>query len=182
MGINLSKVFIFAAGAAIGSIATWIIMDEKCRMLEEDVNASRELYLSDRHDSENATVAENRKSDEKPDISEYINKVKECGYSEEPETEEERPYLIEPGEFGMIDDYDEYSLTYWADGVLSDDDNNDRQIEEDIDDVIGVEALDMFGEHEEGVVHIRNDRLKADYEVTRDTRNYADVVGNEMED
>lgn len=182
MRINLSKVFIFAAGAAIGSIATWLIMDEKCRLLEEDVNASRELYLSDKYNSENTTVAENRKFEEKPDLDEYINKIKDLGYSEENKSEDERPYLIEPGEFGMIDDYDEYALTYWADGVLSDDDNNDKQIEDDIDDVIGIEALDMFGEHEEGVVHIRNDRLKADYEVTRDTRNYVDVIGNEMED
>ena len=33
MRIDLSKVFIFTVGAAIGSITTWIIMDEKCRML-----------------------------------------------------------------------------------------------------------------------------------------------------
>ena len=40
----------------------------------------------------------------------------------------------------------------------------------------------MFGAHEEGIIHVRNDRLKADFEVSKDTRKYVDVIGIEMED
>ena len=182
MRMSLTNAFIFVSGAVIGSIATWIVMDKKCRLLEEDIEASRELYLADKYDKEKTTVAENRKSEDKPDINEYINKVKDLGYSKDEESkEEERPYLIEPGEFGTIDGYDECALTYWADEILSDDED-DKSITDDIDDIIGVEALDMFGAHEEGIIHVRNDRLKTDFEVSKDTRKYVDVIGIEMED
>ena len=61
-----------------------------------------------------------------------------------------------------------------ADGVLADDMD---EIIEDVDEVVGEDSLNHFGEFEEDSVYVRNDERKCDYEILRDNRNYADVVG-----
>ena len=182
MSESLSKVFIFVTGAAVGAVATWIVMDKKCKLLEEDVDSAREFYLANREESE-VTIAETRAPEPKPDINEYINKVNDLGYSNSDEEKEDDdknyPYVIEPDEYGC--GYEEKSLTYWADGILSDDE--DDSIIEDIETVFGIEVdlLDQFDEN--GVIHIRNDELKTDYEVVKYSRTYAESIDrSELED
>lgn len=82
------------------------------------------------------------------------------------------PYVINPEEFGG-DDYEPVSLTYYADGVLVDED--DEPVES-IDEVVGRESLKRFGEFEADTVFVRNERLKCDYEVLRDNRKYSDII------
>ena len=81
--------------------------------------------------------------------------------------------VVSPDEFGEIDEYEKISLTYYIDGSLADD--NDELIE-DVDGTIGFESLNHFGEYEDDSVFVRNDRLKCDYEILLDQRNYSDVV------
>jgi hypothetical protein len=45
-----------------------------------------------------------------------------------------------------------------------------------VDDVVGFESLNRFGEYEDDSVFVRNDRLKCDYEILLDRRKYSDVV------
>lgn len=114
---------------------------------------------------------------------EYAAKVSECGYSEECEEknkeeevesmDDDRPYVISPDEFGELDDYDLISLTYYADEVLADDID---EIVEDVDDVVGLDSLTHFGEYEPDSVFVRNDRLKADYEILLDERTYPEAI------
>ena len=92
--------------------------------------------------------------------------------TDEVETANE-PYVIAPEDFGNMDDYDTVSLIYYADHVLADDD--DREIE-DVDEIIGLDSLETFGEYEDDSVFVRNDILKCDYEILLDPRNYSDVV------
>ena len=47
---------------------------------------------------------------------------------------------------------------------------------EDVDNVVGEESLNCFGKYEDDSVFVRNDVLKADYEILLDERNYSDVV------
>ena len=69
------------------------------------------------------------------------------------------------------------SLTYdEGDGFLADDMD---ELVDDIEDVVGFESLNHFGEYEEDAVHVRNDRLKADYEILVDTGNYNEVHSKE---
>ena len=84
------------------------------------------------------------------------------------------PYVIEPNDFADGDhDYEPHCIVYYADGILAD----DWGVKLDIEETIGYDALDHFGEYtDEDVVHVRNDRLKKDYEVARDPRKYSDVV------
>lgn len=84
----------------------------------------------------------------------------------------EKPYVIAPEEFGEMDDYETVSLTYYSDGVLTDDFDNEI---EDVEGMVGEDSLDHFGEYEDDSVFVRNDRYKTDYEILLDLRKYSDV-------
>jgi hypothetical protein len=99
------------------------------------------------------------------------------GEDEIPPRSAERPYVIEAAEwYTNQTNYDQISLTYWADDdVLAD--VNKRMIT-DIEGVVGATNLHRFGfqSNDPDIVYVRNDRLKADYEITKDERNYAEIV------
>ena len=84
-------------------------------------------------------------------------------------------YVIPPESFGEVG-YEEVSLTYYADGTLAYDDDS---IVRNVDKVVGVGSLNTFGEYEDDSVFVRDDEHKIDYEILRDTRSYATVVGSE---
>jgi hypothetical protein len=46
----------------------------------------------------------------------------------------------------------------------------------DIEDTIGEDALNHFGDHVDDIVYVRNKSLQADYEVVRDERKFSDAV------
>ena len=91
----------------------------------------------------------------------------------------EEPYVITPEEFDPLDDspeaYEKITLTYYADDILADDGDI---VVDDVEFVIGSEALESFGEYEEDAVYVRNDKLKTEYEIVRDERNYIDVAAD----
>ena len=84
----------------------------------------------------------------------------------------DRPYVIQPSDFGEFDDYEKISLTYTADGVLLDDMN---EIVDDIEETVGEDSLEHFGEYEDDSVYVRNDAKKCDYEILLDQRNYQEI-------
>lgn len=124
---------------------------------------------------------------EKESISEYAKRVQNGApmeYSKtvvppkamEPEkpahpvTSGDVPYVISPEEFDELEDYTPISLTYFADGVLADENG---VIVDDVEEIIG-DALDHFGEYEEDAVFARNDAKRCDYEILKDERTYAE--------
>lgn len=82
------------------------------------------------------------------------------------------PYVISPEEFGDEPGFNSQPLDYFADGVLAD----GWGIELDIDETIGEDAVNHFGEYVDDIVYVRNERTEIDYEVTRDPRTYAEAV------
>jgi hypothetical protein len=82
------------------------------------------------------------------------------------------PYVITPEAFMEHEDYDHVTLTYYADGVLADE--NDEIID-NVDDVVGLESLKHFGEYEDDSVYVRNDGRKIDYEILLDNREYSEI-------
>ena len=46
------------------------------------------------------------------------------------------------------------------------------------DDLAGSNFEDHFGDFVEDVVHLRDDDMKLDYEITYDPRNYSDIVNS----
>lgn len=171
----------FVLGAAVGSAVSWYFLKEKYEQLaQEEIDSVKEVF-SGRGREERVENAVNKieisRIEETPEaINTVADILKENNYTnrevQELIDEAEKPYVISPDEFGELYDYENISLTYYADKVLADD--NDELVE-DVDDVVGFESLSHFGEYEPDSVFVRNDRLKADYEILMDHRNYRDV-------
>lgn len=187
----------FAIGAAIGSAVTWYFVKTKYEQIaQEEIDSVKNVFSKKHGDDSNKhktcisnddRISEKKAAQarEKPDIIEYATILKSEGYTNYsnmepsiPEVEKdksmdaEKPYVISPNEFDEMDDYETISLTYYADNILADDMD---ELVEDADNVVGADFASHFGEYEDDSVFVRNDRLKADYEILRDERNYSDV-------
>lgn len=83
------------------------------------------------------------------------------------------PYVISPEEFNSSPPgFNAQPLDYFADGVLAD----NWGVKLDLDETIGEDALDHFGEYVDDIVYVRNERTEIDYEVTKDPRTYDEAV------
>ena len=186
-----SIIFAFLSGAAIGSVVTWKLLKTKYeRIAQEEIDSVKEVYASRQsgdteHETPSRFVQPCDITFEEPSLAEMEKALTALKYAgnhsrydisknEEVESMETIPYVISPDSFGEMDDYETISLTYYADGVLADD--ADEQIG-DVDELVGEGSLKTFGEYEDDSVFVRNDRLKCDYEILLDTRRYSDVVG-----
>lgn len=179
----------FVLGVAVGSVVTWRYVEKKYEQIAQDEIDSVKEVFSKREaefteNTEARIKADNAK--EKPSVIEYAARLREQGYTnysdmvdEKPEEVKkepmsvDKPYVIAPEEFGDLDDYETISLTYYADQILADD--NDV-IVDDVEDVVGFDSLNSFGEYEDDSVFVRNDRLKCDYEILLDQRKYSSVI------
>lgn len=182
----------FVLGAAVGSVVTWQYTKKKYEQIaQEEIDSVKEIF-SRRESAADVEIvtpepqtAKVGKPEEKPDISEYAARLEREGYTnysnasagekkeEQEEAMEMKPYVISPDEFGEFEDYERISLSYYADHILADED--DEKVE-DVDNVVGLESLTHFGEFEDDSVFVRNDRLKCDYEILLDQRTYSDVI------
>ena len=92
-----------------------------------------------------------------------------------------KPYVIKPEEFDTLDNYDAVCYTYYADGVLVDEDEDPLEIPE-IATSIGLDFASHFGDYDKDSIHIRNDLRHIDYEIVRDLRKYGDFHESEWAD
>lgn len=174
----------FMVGAAIGAVATWKFVETKYkRIAQEEIDSVKEVFSRRKTEIE-TEPAEDTSEDEREEpspeeVNEYKAKVNKLGYTHDEYYEEkgerlpmDRPYVISPDEFGENHDYELAALIYYADGVLED---NFGEVVENIDELIGRESLDHFGDYGEDTVFVRNDVLKTDYEIAYDIRRYVDV-------
>ena len=194
-----TKLFIFAAGAAIGSAVAWLYAKKYYEQIANEEIESMKEWLARRVEEQDEAAEEETPEpatksvspSAKPDLMEYASKVKDLSYfdysrrnekpeePEKPDDEEvdilDEPYVIKPEIFGEEDDYEEVSLTHYADGVLCDEQDNPI---EDVDGLVGADYAEHFGEYEDDSVFIRNDRLKIDFEILADQRNFSDLDKN----
>ena len=172
-------------GAGIGVAGTYSYFKDKYEKLAEKDFNSRRVFDEDKKDESEEPVAEktaDSRTVDKPSIAEYAARLQKEGYvnysdmqdkKQKQEIGVDKPYVIQPSDFGEFDDYEKISLTYTADGVLLDDMN---EIVDDIEETVGEDSLEHFGEYEDDSVFIRNDRLRCDYEILRDNRSFSDVA------
>lgn len=191
MGDKLTKIFIFVAGATIGSLATFeYVKDKYEKIANNEIEAIRAYYhnKTKKNNVEDDINIENETEDVDDEVIEkYRTAIVDNGYTnyndisstksekeiiKEDDDMKETPYVITPNEFGEIDEYDTVSLTYYADDILADDQD---QIIDDVEDVIG-DALEHIGDYEDDAVHVRNDELKTDFEILRDLDRFCDIV------
>lgn len=190
---TLIKGMIFVAGAAVGSLVTWKIVETKYKAIaDKEINSVKQMYsvkscgdafvqgLEDGiasvtepieiKEEANKIVSECNDIIDKMGYTNYSNKEKEGGSED---MAYDKPYVIAPEDFGELDGYEQISLTYFDDGVLTDDDYNPVM---DVDNVVGSDFHIHFGEYEDDSVFVRNDAKKCDYEILADTRRYTDVA------
>lgn len=171
----MSKLGIMAAftiGAALGSVISWKILKTKYEQIaDEEIESVKEAFAN-RQKEENHKENENLKEE----IEEYKSKINNNDYDTVKEEKDmSKPYVISPNDYGELDGYELVSLTYYADGVLTDELNNVID-EEEVDELVGKESLNTFGEYEDDSVFVRNDDLLTDYEILYDQRNYSESV------
>lgn len=202
MNKNLTNLFLFTAGAIIGSAVTWVYAKEHyAQVADVEIESMRKWFeVKDagshlvtgfrdglQADSNDARI--NGASDvilpistEKPDLKTYAKMVEGLGYTDyanaqksEKEPEEVEDVLaphIIAPEEFGENGYREVSLTYYADGILVDE--GDKPIK-DVDGTVGADYASHFGEYEDDSVFIRNDAMQIDFEILRDLRNYSDI-------
>ena len=179
---TLSNIAMFTVGAAIGSAVTWYLLKEKYeRIAQEEIESVKETFFNNENIHDEPVESDEPIEEEEfteADIREYKDAVEKLNYSnyasnQKPNKEVKenmrRPHVIEPGEFDTVDGYTIVSLTYYNDKILAYDDG---EIVEDIDELIGIDPEDHFGEYEEDSVFVRDDERGVDYEILRDYSNY----------
>ena len=171
----LSKIFIFVTGAAIGSLVTWKVLKTRYEQIaEEEIRSMREYYQS--KSKKNKTDKNNTESND-AEVEAYNEMARNYSTAASDSTDEKKegvnmnkPRVITPDEFGEDPDYEVITLTYYSDGVLTDE--MDEPIN-NINEIVGEESLTTFGEYENDSVFVRNEALKRDFEILRDSRPYS---------
>lgn len=190
---------LFTAGAAIGSVVTWKVVKTKYeRIAQEEIDSVKEYWAREMGRELDDGSCDEEEWDEDEEYEEeddsdlemdeyhglvrmYNNSGSDAENDGEGAGDDEVPYIngpyvIPPEDFADGNyEHSVHSLTYYSDGVLA----NDWLEEFDIEETIGEDALEHFGDHVDDVVHVRNERLEADYEVVRDPRSYAEMKANE---
>lgn len=202
----MKNFFTFVTGLVIGSVVTYVIVKDKFeKIAQEEIDSVKEVFgrrVEKEADKKVEKIAKKEVEKIRKEYNEYDNltknytsysknkteeSIEDVEYEEVCENDEDgveldeierasdydKPYIIEPQEFGALDGYSLITLYHYSDNVLADDCD---ELVEDLDDVVGEDYASHFGEYEDDCVYVRNDRLKADYEICRDLRKYSDVV------
>lgn len=202
----MKNFFTFVTGLVIGSVVTYVIVKDKFeKIAQEEIDSVKEVFgrrVEKETDKKVEKIAKKEVEKIRKEYNEYDNltknytsysknkteeSIEDVEYEEVCENDEDgveldeierasdydKPYIIEPQEFGALDGYSLITLYHYSDNVLADDCD---ELVEDLDDVVGEDYASHFGEYEDDCVYVRNDRLKADYEICRDLRKYSDVV------
>lgn len=187
MNTKLTSALIFVGGAAIGSIVTWQLVKESYRKLAEQEIASVREYYKGRYEgpqqseptqgetNKSAYLSKREITKEETEMVTKYSTLTDAYISPENKQDVEydtEPYVISPDLFGELDGYETMSLTYYADGVLVDDQGD---VMHDADDVVGKDFAEHIGDYEPDAVHIRNDWNQCDYEILAVTDRYADI-------
>lgn len=187
MNSKTINVFIFTAGAIIGSVVTWKLLKTKYeRIAQEEIDSVKEVF-SNRYESSVKDKSDDEYSEDEDDLeddkekyNEIINPYRNAVDMDGEEANSvNKPYVIRPEEFGEQDGYETVSLTYFSDKVLTDEDNVPI---DDPEDIVGSDFAEHFGEYEDDSVFIRNDEMESDYEILLDLRNYFDIIKGDTED
>ena len=196
----MKNLLFFVAGAAIGSIATWKLIEKKYKDLaDEEIESVKETFKNRR--------PRITKDEVKETVEKVINKWKEPketvedivaaeGYSIENEEEIDEddesnyivnvdndndndievitPYVITPEQFGEYNECGTKTLIYYSDNVLTDEIDNPITSEEMVT-MIGPDALDHFGEYEDDSVYIRDEMNEMDYEILKSEKKFSEI-------
>lgn len=179
--MNKSSGFVlFIFGATIGGLVAWYLTKQKCEARANDEIASVKETYKNKYDPKVEKDADKIPKSTKKEIKAVSNIIKNESYvtnksyviNEDTNNLQNDPYIITPDDFADNFDYDTIDVNVFADGVICDENNEPM---EDIENTIGKDAVQHFGEYDNDVVYVRNDRLKCDFEILRDERKYSEI-------
>lgn len=167
----------FILGVASGSLAMWKYLDKKYtdRANEEieSVVSAFKKYSNVVNEPVDNIVVELDGEEEVNTIDYSSIYKKQKPKKTTTRAKEKRPYLISENEYGQIDDFDTISLLYYEkDDMLVDE--FDEPIDHSDATICWKEFDSAIVDHD--VVYVRNEKLKVDYEITKDLRSYREVV------
>ena len=192
----MKNLLFFVAGAAIGSVVTWKLIEKKYKDLaDEEIESVIETFKNRKpiitKDEVKETVEKviNKWKEPKETVEDIVTSE---GYSIENEEEIDEddesnytvdvdpgievivPYVITPEQFGEYNEYGTKTLTYYADNVLTDEIDNPITSDE-METMIGPDALDHFGEYEDDSVYIRDEMNEMDYEILKSEKTFSEI-------
>lgn len=173
------------AGAAIGCLATRQyfktkyekISDEEIASVKELLYKEKQDHLNDLNQAQEMNKIFKKEQERYEEVLEGINY---SGYSKSSEEKEEKgnmydptqPYMIDGDQYGEMEDYELIQVTYYADDILVDQDDD---IIMDAEDQFGYECLKEFDKPgAPDAIYVRNESLETDYEIVRETQKYED--------
>ena len=181
--------FIFAAGVVAGAVAgAYLVKDKVMADAKQEIEEVREYYKSKKETKKEETVEE-QPVEEVKEEKEYKTIVENSGYVNYNKPEqvtqhsvlEDEPYSIDPEEFGDKEEegWDTMTLTYFADGVLTDDVD---EIVEQPEVVVGLDNLKIFEEFPDATcVYVRNETWRTDFEILKDDWKWSDLQEPQVE-
>lgn len=186
MNNTIKQVFIFSLGAATGSLVAWRLLKTKYeRFAQQEIDSYKEYIKAKNKKEDTVDTADDAGTDNRSEEiveesyhgvpKDLIDRYRSDNYTKEEAKNVREPYIISPDEYGTIDGYDCKSLTYYADGVLTDEWDN---VIENPDDVVGEDFASHFGDFDgdEDSVFVRNEGDECDYEILRDLNTFADTM------
>lgn len=173
-----------AAGAAIGSLATYKILKTTYEQRIHEEIEELENYYSNKESGNTEETEGEGTPEEKPSspdpvaaLDSVLAKEGYINYSDIIKKKGgeavKKPYIIPSKDFDTLDDYEAETLTYYSNGVLVDDTNKPI---EDVKGMVGDEFQDHFGDNENDrdSVFVRNEERMTDYEILYDADEFED--------
>ena len=193
----MKNLLCFVAGAAIGSVVTWKLIEKKYKDLaDEEIESVIETFKNRKpritKDNVKETVEKviNKYKEPKEIVEDIVTSERYSIENEEEIDEDDEsnytvnidndievvtPYVITPEQFGEYNEYGTKTLTYYADNVLTDEIDNPITSEEMVT-MIGPDALDHFGEYEDDSVYIRDEINEMDYEILKSEKKFSEIT------
>lgn len=192
----MKNLLCFVAGAAIGSVVTWKLIEKKYKDLaDEEIESVIETFKNRKpritKDNVKETVEKviNKYKEPKEIVEDIVTSERYSIENEEEIDEDDEsnytinvdndvevitPYVITPEQFGEYNEYGTKTLTYYADNVLTDEIDNPITSDEMVI-MIGPDALDHFGEYEDDSVYIRDETNEMDYEILKSEKMFSEI-------
>lgn len=174
-------VTLFASGFIAGYLYTNKTLKDKYeKIANEEIHSALESFSKKAENNDDKTETEkdisendNEEKFSKKEVKRYEKyaSLYKADEEKEDDLEVERPYVIPPTEFGETG-YDTITLFLYSDNVLTDEDDN---VIENVDEIVGSDSLNHFGEYEDDSVFVRNDAKECDYEILADEREYSKI-------
>ena len=176
---KITGFLIFATGFLGGSISAYFALKKRFDILmEEEIQSVKESY-----EKFNSSDIEDPCEEHDDIVGQYIHDDDQNTPKEQEEPLQdvlsrlhkkfESPYCIPPNEFNEVYGYETATLTLYSDGVIADE---DMEIVDDVDEILGEENLQQLRDGETDCVYIRNDSKYCDYEVLMDFGTFEDAV------